>query len=94
MKFYPPLPGTFPNETIEQAQLRLPAMYKLHPEVPRNPFLHRGPKGIHYLMGRREGPFFREWEERIRMAVRLRHHGELVDTRVDHDEDPPELDGY
>lgn len=43
------------------ARDRLPAMFKLHPEVPRNPLLLHGPKGIHYLLGRREGEWFREW---------------------------------
>lgn len=46
------------------------------------------------LLGRREGEWYREWEERIRMAVRMRFSGELTDTRVFDDEIPPELDGY
>jgi len=94
MKFYPPLPGTFPNETVEEARHRLPSMFKLHREVPKNPFLHRGPKGVHYLLGRREGEWFRQWEEPIRMGVRMRYQGDLTLHRVDEDEDPPELDGY
>lgn len=94
MKFYPPLPNTFRNESIEQAQHRLPAMYKLHPEVPKHAFLNAGPKGVHYLLGRREGEWFREWEERIRTATRLKFQGELTNTRIFDDEEPPELDGY
>lgn len=94
MKFYPPLPGTFPNETVEQARHRLPSMFKLHREVPKNPFLHRGPKGVHYLLGRREGEWFRAWEEAIRMGVRMRYQGDLILHRIDDEEDPPSLDGY
>jgi hypothetical protein len=94
MKFYPPLPGTFPAETVQQARDRLPALYKLHPELPRTPFLHRGPKGVHYLLGRREGEWFRAWEEAIRMGVRTRYQGELSIDRVDDASEGPALDGY
>jgi hypothetical protein len=94
MKFYPPLPGTFPNESVAQARHRLPAMFKLSPEVPKNPTLQRGPKGVHYLLGRREGEWFRTWEEAIRMGARMNYQGELQMYRVDEDEDPPQLDGY
>lgn len=93
MKFYPPLPSTYPAETVQQAQDRLPGLFKLHPEVPRNPFLHKGPRGVHYLLGQREGSFYREWDERIRMAVRMFFHGELTSTLV-REMEPPELDGY
>lgn len=93
MKFYPPLPSTYPAETVQQAQDRLPGLFKLHPEVPRDPFLHKGPRGVHYLLGQREGSFYREWDERVRMAVRMFYHGELTSTLV-HDMEPPELDGY
>lgn len=94
MKVYPSLPSTFRNETLEAAQHRLPALYKLHPEVPKHAFLHAGPKGVHYLLGRREGEWFREWEERIRTATRLKFQGELTNTRIFDDEEPPDLDGY
>jgi hypothetical protein len=50
---------------------------------------------VHYLLGEREGQWFREWEERIRMAVRMRHVGELENPRViDDGMEGPELDGY
>lgn len=95
MKVYPPLPGTYAGEQVDAARDRLPGLFKLHPELPRSrPFLHAGPKGVHYLLGRREGEWFREWEERIRMAVRTCFKGALTNTRVDGDEEPPELDGY
>lgn len=95
LKYYPALPATYPNETIETAQERLPSLYKTHPEIPRSPapVLQYGPRGVHYLVGRKEGEWFREWEERIRMGVRMRFKGELegglVGTREDVD-----LDGY
>ncbi|KLT45980.1 hypothetical protein CC85DRAFT_239767 [Cutaneotrichosporon oleaginosum] len=95
MKVYPPLPNTFKNESTEQAQHRLAALFKTHPEIPANPRLQRGPEGVHYLLGEREGQWFREWEERIRMAVRMRHCGELENPRViDDGMEGPELDGY
>jgi hypothetical protein len=93
LKYYPPLPSTFPGESVDRAQDRLPALYKLHPEMPPNPHLQPGPRGVHYLLGRKEGGWFREWEERIRMAVRMRYKGELVGTTVG-DVRPPSLDGY
>jgi hypothetical protein len=52
-------------------------LFKTHPEIPRGATLQPGPKGIYYLLGRREGEWFREWEERIRMGVRMRFVGEL-----------------
>ena len=52
-------------------------MYKIHPEIPQPTTLAPGPKGVHYLLGRREGEWFREWEERIRMGARLRYKGKL-----------------
>ncbi|BEJ13638.1 hypothetical protein CspHIS471_0308120 [Cutaneotrichosporon sp. HIS471] len=95
MKVYPPLPNTFKNESVGQAQHRLASLFKTHPEIPANPRLQRGPKGVHYLLGEREGQWFREWEERIRMAVRMRHVGELENPRViDDGMEGPELDGY
>jgi hypothetical protein len=95
LKAYPPLPGTFTNETLEQARDRLPGMFKLHPYIPKNAAkgLVRGPKGVHYLAGRKEGEWFREWEERIRMGVQMQHKGELRGTIVG-DPQMPELDGY
>jgi hypothetical protein len=75
------------------AKERLPGLYKLHPEIPKNPTLHRGPKGIHYLLGRKEGEFFREWEERIRMGVNMRFKGHLMGARVG-ERDSLDLDGY
>ncbi|ORX38964.1 hypothetical protein BD324DRAFT_618014 [Kockovaella imperatae] len=77
LKFYPPLPSTFPSETIEAAQDRLGGMYKLHSELPKPAQLAYGPLGVHYLLGRKEGEWFREWEERIRMGVRMRYRGAL-----------------
>ncbi|GMK56641.1 hypothetical protein CspeluHIS016_0304810 [Cutaneotrichosporon spelunceum] len=95
MKVYPPLPNTFKNESLGQAQHRLASLFKTHPEIPANPRLQRGPKGVHYLLGEREGQWFREWEERIRMAVRMRHVGELENPRViDDGMEEPDLDGY
>ncbi|KAK4685460.1 hypothetical protein P7C73_g4692, partial [Tremellales sp. Uapishka_1] len=95
MKYYPPLPATFPTETIQAAQHRLPSLYKTHPEIPHGAFLQVGPKGIHYLVGMKEGQWMKDWEERIKMAARLKFQGELV-------RDPAErpgvvgrgLDGY
>lgn len=77
LKFYPPLPSTFPGEDVESAKDRLGGMYKLHRELPKPTHLVYGPKGVHYLLGRKEGEWFREWEERIRMGVRMRFRGEL-----------------
>lgn len=93
LKYYPPLPATFQSETIQAAQERLASLYKLHPEIPKNPTLAKGPKGVHYLLGRKEGEFFREWEERIRMGVNMRFKGELQGTRVG-DRESLDLDGY
>lgn len=62
LKVYPALPGTYANERVEQAKHRLPGLFKLYPFIPRDPFLHQGPKGVHYLLGRKEGEWFREWE--------------------------------
>jgi hypothetical protein len=92
LKYYPPLPSTFAAESLEAAKERLPALYKIHPEIPKNPTLHRGPKGIHYLLGRKEGEF-REWEERIRMGVNMRFKGHLMGARVGETESL-DLDGY
>ncbi|EIW66958.1 hypothetical protein TREMEDRAFT_72282 [Tremella mesenterica DSM 1558] len=93
MKCYPPLPSTFPNESLEAAQRRLPEILKEHPEVPRFAVLRPGPQGIHYLLGRKEGEWFREWEDRIRTATRLRYKGQL-EGNPDVEGPPPELDGY
>lgn len=93
LKYYPPLPSTFPAETVQAAQDRVGALFKLHPEILKNPTLVKGPKGVHYLLGRKEGEFFREWEERIRMAVNMRYKGELVGTRVG-ERESLDLDGY
>ncbi|WVW79100.1 hypothetical protein I302_101064 [Kwoniella bestiolae CBS 10118] len=94
LKCYPPLPSTFPNESISQAQDRLPGLYKLHPELPENPTLQYGPKGVHYLLGRKEGEWFREWEERIRMGVRMRFQGELQGGSEGERDAGAGLDGY
>ncbi|OCF30575.1 hypothetical protein I317_01238 [Kwoniella heveanensis CBS 569] len=94
MKCYPPLPSTFPSEDISSAQDRLPGLYKLHPELPENPTLQYGPKGVHYLVGRKEGQWFREWEERIRMGVRTRFKGQLQGGVVSPNEASVGLDGY
>lgn len=75
IKYYPPLPSTFPSEMVSHAEERLPGMYKVHPELPHPTHLQPGPRGVHYLLGRKEGEWFREWEERIRTAVRLRYRG-------------------
>lgn len=77
LKFYPPLPSTFPGESLEAANDRLGGMYKIHPELPKPANLVPGPKGVHYLLGRKEGEWFREWEERIRMGTKMRYKGEL-----------------
>jgi len=77
MKHYIPLPSTFSNETIQAAQDRLPGLFKIHPEIPPGATLQRGVKGVYYLLGRKEGEWFREWEERIRMGVRMRYRGVL-----------------
>ena len=61
--------------------------------MPRATSLQPGPQGIHYLLGRKEGEWFREWEDRIRMGVRMRYRGELKGGRGI-DEPPPDLDGY
>ncbi|KAE8542197.1 hypothetical protein D1P53_001682 [Cryptococcus gattii VGV] len=92
LKFYPPLPSTFPSEPISSASDRLPSLPKLHPELPPSPQLQYGPKGVHYLVGRKEGEWFREWEERIRMGVRMRYKGVLQGGTVE--ETRVELDGY
>ena len=95
LKSYPPLPGTYISETVDQARERLPGMYKLHPELPKYAArgLVKGPKGVHYLAGRKEGEWFREWEERIRMGVQMRHKGELLGG-LQEERRMPELDGY
>ena len=77
MKYYPPLPATFPDERVKEAQDRLPGLFKIHSEIPTGATLQKGPKGVHYLLGRKEGEWFREWEERIRMGVRMRYRGVL-----------------
>lgn len=46
MKSYPPLPETHPGERVEQARLRLPALFKLY-TLPKNPLLVQGPRGVH-----------------------------------------------
>lgn len=51
-----------------------------------------GPKGVHYLLGRKEGEWFREWEERIKMAARCRYVGEIEGGSTD--EAGSGLDGY
>ncbi|ORY29114.1 hypothetical protein BCR39DRAFT_532672 [Naematelia encephala] len=94
MKYYPALPSTFPSETLEAAQNRLPGMYKIHPELPHPTRLQPGPKGIHYLLGRKEGEWFREWEDRIRMGVRMRYKGLLEGGGEGEDESGRQLDGY
>ena len=45
------------------------------------------------MLGRKEGGWYREWEERVRMGVRMRYRGVLEGHRAD-DEIPPSLDGY
>lgn len=92
MKFYPRLPSTFPGETVALASERLPGMYKVHPELPKPAMLVPGPKGVHYLLGRKEGEWFREWEERIKMAARCRYVGEIEGGSTD--EAGSGLDGY
>lgn len=92
MKFYPPLPATFPDETIQAAQERLPGLFKIHPEIPAGATLQPGPNGVHYLLGRKEGEWFREWEERIRMGVRMRYRGVLEGG--DEEDAGVGLDGY
>lgn len=77
MKYYPPLPITFPNESVTTAQDRLTGLFKTHPEIPQGSTLQKGPKGVHFLLRREEGEWFREWEERIRMGVRMRYRGVL-----------------
>ncbi|WWC91408.1 uncharacterized protein L201_006352 [Kwoniella dendrophila CBS 6074] len=94
LKCYPPLPSTYPSESISQAQDRLPSLYKLHPELPENPLLQYGPKGVHYLLGRKEGEWFREWEERIRMGVRMKFQGQLQGDTVNNENVGQGLDGY
>nr|XP_031862237.1 uncharacterized protein CI109_002202 [Kwoniella shandongensis]KAA5529309.1 hypothetical protein CI109_002202 [Kwoniella shandongensis] len=96
MKFYPPLPSTFPSETIDQARDRLPSLIKLHPEIPAGVEVkfQYGPKGVHYLLGRKEGEWYREWEERIRMGVRTRFKGELQGGTVPGTSGTVDLDGY
>ncbi|OCF60325.1 hypothetical protein L486_03006 [Kwoniella mangroviensis CBS 10435] len=94
LKCYPPLPSTYPAETILQAQDRLAALYKLHPELPENPTLQYGPKGVHYLLGRKEGEWFREWEERIRMGVRMKFRGQLEGGQQGEQNAGQGLDGY
>ncbi|WVR09222.1 hypothetical protein IAU60_006285 [Kwoniella sp. DSM 27419] len=79
---------------MTSAQDRLAALYKLHPELPENPTLQYGPKGVHYLVGRKEGEWFREWEERIRMGVRTKFQGELRGGSVEVSEAAVGLDGY
>lgn len=70
-------------------------MHKLHPELPAQPALQPGgPKGVHYLLGAKEGWWFREWEERIRSGVRMRYKGELLGGGGTSDEDGRALDGY
>lgn len=95
LKRYPPLPGTYANERVEQARERIPGMLKMHPYVPRTAAkgLVRGPRGVHYLQGRKEGEWFREWEERVRMGVQMQHKGELRGT-IRGERDVPSLDGY
>ncbi|WVO18263.1 hypothetical protein L204_105974 [Cryptococcus depauperatus] len=92
MKWYPPLPYTYPDESLLSAKDRLPSLYKIHPEIPIDPPLQVGPKGIHYQLGRREGEWFREWEERIQMAVRMRYVGELMSC--ERGDNGAGLDGY
>lgn len=78
LKPYPPLPSTYPSETIHEAQSRLPGLMKTNPQLPAEPVLRLGPKGVHYLAGKREGEWFAQWEERIKMAAQTRFRGELT----------------
>ena len=48
MKYYPPLPSTFPSETLEAAQDRLGGMYKMHSELPKPAQLAYGPQGVQF----------------------------------------------
>jgi hypothetical protein len=82
MKYFRPLPSTSPFETIPEAQVRLKGLYELYPEIPRDASLSLGPNGVHYLLGMREGDWFRQWEERIRMGVRMRFKGEMKAGRI------------
>lgn len=68
-------------------------MHKLHPELPARQALQPGPKGVHYLLGAKEGWWFHEWEERIRSGVRMRFQGELLGGRTSA-ADGEALDGY
>ncbi|KAL7421438.1 hypothetical protein Q5752_004324 [Cryptotrichosporon argae] len=92
MKSYLPLPATHAAETIPQARARLPELRKSHPHIPQDAALVAGPQGVHYLAGRKEGEWFREWEERVRMGVRMGFRGVLDDARVEVER--VELDGY
>jgi hypothetical protein len=92
LKSYHPLPSTFPSESLAQAQERLVGLYKTHPEIPKGVQLQNGTKGVYYVLGRKEGEWFREWEERIRMGVRMRYVGELGGGGVE--ESGSGLDGY
>ncbi|WOO80957.1 uncharacterized protein LOC62_03G004487 [Vanrija pseudolonga] len=59
MKTYPPLPGTYPAETLATALERFPAVAAAHPEIPGDAggYLVYGPKGVHYQLGESEDEF-------------------------------------
>ncbi|KAL1410921.1 hypothetical protein Q8F55_001864 [Vanrija albida] len=59
MRTYPPLPGTYPDETLSAARDRFAAVAAENPEIPGDGggFLVYGPKGVHYQLGETEDEF-------------------------------------
>ncbi|WVQ85186.1 hypothetical protein IAT38_007351 [Cryptococcus sp. DSM 104549] len=96
LKFFPALPSTFPTETIAAARERLPSLMKEHPYLPAPDVirLEQGPQGVHYMVGKTEGEWFKEWEEFIKKAVADRYVGNLVDLGHSHELGRPGLYGY
>lgn len=77
LKPFTPLPSTYPGESVQEAQDRLPDLMHLNPQLPFDPILRLGPKGVHFLAGRREGDWFAERKGQIRMAAQSRYQGEV-----------------
>ncbi|WRT68862.1 uncharacterized protein IL334_005843 [Kwoniella shivajii] len=94
LKAYKPLPTTYPDESLTSAQDRVSTLRHTHPEVPENAILQYGPDGIYYLVGKREGEWFKEWEAKIKLAVKKKFKG-VLDEKIEIDNMAAKnLDGY
>ncbi|WVQ81166.1 hypothetical protein IAT38_003288 [Cryptococcus sp. DSM 104549] len=95
LKLFPALPATFPSETIASARERLHSLRKEYPELPAPDVirLEQGPEGVHYMVGKTEGDWFKEWEDKIKKAVEDKYEGTLKEGDARED-GRPGLYGY